>query len=134
MQSLKQLLELIEHKHQLDLKRENPKYLDPQWLLDSIAEELEEVRKEIKPNNLPHLEDELCDIFWGWLTLVQKLEKQEYIGSYESIIQRTLTKYEERILPLEGNNNDHAIWQEVKAKQKEALKREKEKRYNHPDL
>jgi NTP pyrophosphatase (non-canonical NTP hydrolase) len=46
------------------IKRENPRYLDPEWILKSIAEKLEEVREEIKPDNKPHLEDELCDVFW----------------------------------------------------------------------
>jgi hypothetical protein len=61
----------------------------------------------------------------GWLTLVQKLEKQGYVSSYESIIQRALKKYEERILPLQGNDDEHQIWKEVKTKQKEDLNFEK---------
>ena len=46
------------------------------------------------------------------------------VGSYEDILKPALKKYEERILPLKGDGNDHVIWREVKARQKEALKEE----------
>ncbi len=118
MQNLKKLIALTEHKQKIDLKRGEAKYMDTNFLLDSITDEVEEVREEIKPNNLAHLEDELGDILWGWLILVEKLKEREFIGSHEDIFKRTLKKYEERILPLNGDKNDHKIWKEVKAKQK----------------
>lgn len=129
-ETLQKLIDLTQHKYELDIKRNNPKYLDHDWLLQSIADELEEVREEIKPENLHHLEDELGDVLWGWLILVQKLEKQGYAGSHEAILKRTLKKYQERIVPLQGTMGDDLIWKEVKAKQKEVLKKEKENCYN----
>ena len=118
MKNLKKLIALTEHKQKIDLKRGEAKYMESDFLLDSITEEVEEVREEIKPNNLAHLEDELGDILWGWLILVEKLKEREFVGSHEDIFKRTLKKYEERILPLNGDENDHKIWKEVKAKQK----------------
>jgi len=124
MKNLKKLIALTEHKQKIDLKRGEAKYMESDFLLDSITEEVEEVREEIKPNNLAHLEDELGDILWGWLILVEKLKEREFVGSHEDIFKRTLKKYEERILPLNGDENDNKIWKEVKAKQKIMLEEE----------
>jgi len=124
MQNLKKLIALTEHKQKIDLKRGEAKYMESDFLLDSITDEVEEVREEIKPNNLAHLEDELGDILWGWLILVEKLKEREFVGSHEDIFKRTLKKYEERILPLNGDENDNKIWKEVKAKQKIMLEEE----------
>ena len=127
MKELKELVKLVAYKHQVDLKRGEAKYMDTNWIAQSIVDEVEEVKEEIKPNNKAHLEDELTDILWGWLTLVENLKDRGYVESHESIIERALKKYEERILPLYGDARDDGIWQEVKRKQKETLEREKNK-------
>ena len=124
MQKLKKLIELVAHKHQIDLKRGEAKYMDINWLLEAINDEVQEVKEEIKPNNRPYLEDELGDIFWGWLTLIEKLKDEGLVSSHEKILQRCLTKYEQRILALKGTSEDHAIWQEVKKEQKMVLEKE----------
>jgi len=125
MQELKRLIELAKHKNKIDLKRGEEKFMDPSWLLDRIIDEIEEVREEVKPNNAVCLEDELSDILWGWMVLVEKLKESKYVGSHEDILKRALKKYEERILPLKGDESDHAIWKEIKNRQKEALDIEK---------
>lgn len=126
MKNLNKLIELVAYKHKLDTKRANPKYYtDMKWILGAIISEVEEVKEEMKPNNKAHLEDELSDILWGWLTLVENLKNKGLVGSHKDIFSRGLKKYEERILPLKGTSEDHAIWKEVKAKQKEALEEER---------
>ena len=125
MKSIEKLLELAVYNKDVDYKREEPKFIDNKWLLDTIIAEVEEVREEIKPNNRAYLEDELSDILWGWLNLVENLKREGLVGSHEAIFKRALKKYEERILPLKGTSEDHAIWREVKRKQKENLQREK---------
>ena len=122
---MKELIKLAAYKHQLDLKRAEAKYMDNSWLSQAIVDEVEEVKEEIRPNNEAHLEDELSDILWGWLTLVENLKDKGYVASHESIMKRALKKYEERILSLYGDERDHEIWREVKAKQKESLERER---------
>ena len=122
---MKKLIELVAHKHQIDLKRAEAKYMDSDWLLNAIVEEVQEVKEEIRPNNIAHLEDELSDILWGWLTIVEKLKDEGYVTSHEAILERGLKKYEQRILSLKGDERDHAIWKEVKARQKEELERER---------
>jgi len=121
MQEVKSLIELAKHKNKIDLKRGEERFMDPNWLLDRIIDEIEEVREELKPNNVACLEDELSDILWGWMVLIEKLKQSKYVSSHEDILKRTLKKYEERILPLKGDESDHAIWKEVKNRQKEAL-------------
>ncbi len=122
---MKKLIELVAIKHKIDLKRGEAKYMNTDWLLNAIVDEIQEVKEEIKPNNIAHLEDELSDILWGWLTIVEKLKDEGYVTSHEAILQRALKKYEERILPLKGDKRDNAIWKEVKMRQKEVLAEEK---------
>lgn len=121
MQELNKLIELAAYKYELDQKRDEPKYMDNAWLLQAIISEVAEVQEEIKPNNIAHLEDELCDILWGWMTIVENLKSEGYVTSHEAIFKRALKKYEERILPLYGDSRDHQVWREVKAEEKEAL-------------
>ncbi len=123
---MQKLIELVGYKHKVDLKRGEAKYMDSDWLLNAIVEEVQEVKEEIRPNNVAHLEDELSDILWGWLTIVEKLKDKGYVTSHEAILQRGLKKYEERILSLKGDERDHAIWKEVKAWQKEVLEKERD--------
>lgn len=125
MKTVEKLIALAKHKQQIDIQRGEPKFMNPNWLLDSIRDEVEEVREELKADNLPHLEDELSDILWGWMVLVEKLKDDNYVGSHEAIMKRALKKYEERILALHGDSGDHEIWREVKEKQKKALEEER---------
>lgn len=124
MKTVEKLIALAKKKQQIDLKRGEAKFMNPDWLLDSICDEVEEVREEIKADNVAYLEDELSDILWGWMILVEKLQADAYVGSHEAIMKRALKKYEERILPLRGDSGDHEIWREVKARQKEVLREE----------
>ena len=127
-EEMKKLIKLVAHKHQIDLKRAEAKYMDSDWLLNAIVEEVQEVKEEIRPNNVAHLEDELSDILWGWLTVVENLKDEGYVTSHEAILERGLKKYEQRILPLKGDERDHAIWKEVKARQKEELEKERDEK------
>ena len=125
MKDLKKIIELVNKKCDLDISRDDKNLIDPYWLLEAILQEVQEVKEEIKPNNTPHLEDELGDILWGWIALVEKLKRQGFVGTHEDIFRRTLKKYRERIEPLDGTMKDYETWQDVKIKQKEALDREK---------
>ncbi len=126
MNECKELINLAKINRQKDIKRGTPKYLDNNYLLNSIKKEVDEVKDEIKENNLPKLEDELCDILWGWMMLVDGLHSQGLVRDHEKILQRALKKYKERILPLLGKKDeDEIIWQEVKIRQLKKLEEEK---------
>lgn len=127
MQEIKELIELANLKDTIDIKRGEEKYFDIEWLIGELLSEVDEVKEEIKENNAPLLEDELGDILWGWLILVQKLKAKGLVVSHENIIKRALKKYQQRITPLKGNKEDYEIWKNVKEKQKLELKKELEK-------
>ncbi len=120
------LIELAKIKDSIDIKRGEAKYFNNEWIINELLSEIKEVKEEIRPNNTPYLEDELGDILWGWLVLVQKLKSKGLVTSHKAIIQRALKKYSERINSLTGDSSDNKRWQEIKNKQKEALKREQE--------
>ncbi len=126
MKEIKKLIKLASYKHKIDIKRGDEKFMDFDWVLQNIVLEIDEVKEEIRVNNTPHLEDELSDILWGWVILVEKLKDGGYIDSHESIFKRALKKYEERILALNGDSGDFDIWQSVKKKQKSTLEQESE--------
>ena len=125
MQNLKRTIELVSKKCDLDITREEKDLMNPYWLLDAIVQEAQEVKEEIKPNNRPYLEDELGDILWGWIALVEKLKRQGFVGTHEDIFRRMLKKYQERIEPLDGTMKDYDTWKEVKKRQKQSLEDEK---------
>jgi NTP pyrophosphatase (non-canonical NTP hydrolase) len=118
MQNFKELIKLANYKDGIDKKRADKKFIDPLFLLDEIVGEVAEVKEELKKNNRAYLEDELGDILWGWVNLVEKLKLQGYIDSHESIIKNALKKYEQRILSLKGDERDYQIWEDIKKKQK----------------
>ena len=124
MKDLVELIELSKVKCEIDIKRGEKKYFDFDWLLNEISSEILEVKEEIKENNHPYLEDELGDILWGWIILVQKLQREGLVNSHEAIFKRALKKYKDRILSLKGSKEDYEIWQKVKEEQKKALERE----------
>jgi len=129
MNEVQELIALARHKSVIDTKRGEAKYFDYDWMIGCILSEVDEVKAEIKEGNSVHLEDELGDILWTLHIICAKLENDGLIVSTENIYKRALQKYNERILPLKGNQNDHRIWQEVKAKQKAQLESENQKRH-----
>ena len=123
MKECKELIELSKLNHQKDIKRGTKRYLENNSLLDAIVSEVQEVKEEIKSNNTPKLEDELCDILWGWMMLVENLKDLGLVSSHEKILKRALKKYQERVLPLVGEEiQDELIWKEIKNQQKKHLK------------
>ncbi len=122
MNECKELIELSILNHKKDIKRGTLRYLDKGALLNAIISEVYEVKEEIKENNSPKLEDELCDILWGWMMLVENLKDLGLVNSHEKILKRALKKYKERIIPLVGEKDrDEQIWKEVKERQKQKL-------------
>ena len=121
---IQKLIKLADKKDKIDIKRGEAKYFDDTWIINELLSEIKEVQDEIRPNNQPFLEDELGDILWGWLILVQKLKAKGLVTSHEAIIKRAFKKYSMRISALKGDSSDNQRWQEVKKRQKEALQKE----------
>jgi NTP pyrophosphatase (non-canonical NTP hydrolase) len=80
------------------------------------------VRAEMDAGKRVYLEDELGDIFWVFICLLEWLE-QEWKIEKQRIFERCYQKFSERI----GNDGLWvADWDEVKKLQKERLKQEQE--------
>ncbi len=121
---IEELIALAALKDRIDIKRAEQKYFEDDWIIGELLSEIQEVKEEIRPDNQAFLEDELGDILWGWLVLVQKLKSKGFVSSHEAIIRRALKKYSQRIGALKGDENDDQRWVEVKAEQKEVLEAE----------
>ena len=124
MESFKKLIELVDLKNEIDIKRGEARHMDINWTLNEIIDEVREVREEIKESNHTYLDDELADILWGWLMLTKKTNYKNLSSNIETIVKKTLTKYSQRITPLKGDKDDHKRWKEVKKIQKRRLEEE----------
>ena len=87
-----------------------------------IESEMQEMKDELKTGNQVFLEDELGDIFWDYICLLENLEAEWKIQKTR-VFDRCYEKFSERLNPDGSNNGD---WYEVKKKQKEKLKREQQ--------
>ncbi len=129
MKEINELIELSQYNHKLDLKRGQKEYLSLDWALNEIKAEVQEVKEELKPNNIPKIEDELGDILWGFFMSIEKFKYEGYEVDVKRVIKRALKKYKERVLPLKGEiKADREIWDRVKKKQKLELEKEIEGR------
>lgn len=93
-----------------------------QTFYDGILDEMEEVRFEIQSWKKVFLEDELGDVFWDYICLIENLDVEGKI-SKEKVFERCWSKFSER-LNIDGSNNGN--WQEIKQKQKDQLKKEQD--------
>ena len=72
-------------------------------------------------NKQVFLEDELGDVFWDYICLLESLELSGKI-SKEKVFERCYRKFSERLSIFDGSDNGD--WQTVKQKQKERLEKE----------
>lgn len=107
----------INHLHNIDNKWFYKWY---KTYIKWINDELKEAIKEIKENNSVYLEDELWDVFWGYICLVHSLE-QEWLINKENVFERCYKKFKER---LSWSWDSPWNWEKVKNKQKLELKKE----------
>jgi len=89
---------------------------------DGMFHELEEVRTEMDAGKRVYLEDELGDVFWDFICLLEWLE-QEWKIDKKKIFERCYAKFSERIWTDGQSCKD---WGEVKKLQKEKLRQEQE--------
>jgi len=94
---------------------------------EQIPEELKEALDENKLNNSVYLEDELWDVLWCYLCLLNWLKSEGKITSIEKVFERSYKKFTWRIVEKTWKNNWD--WQEVKKVQKAELKEENDLKY-----
>ncbi|MGY5613052.1 MazG nucleotide pyrophosphohydrolase domain-containing protein [Vibrio brasiliensis] len=96
--------------------------------LQAMLEEVEEVRTEITAGNQCFLEDELGDLLWNFVCVLQHLEIEGKINKHK-VYQRAVQKYKERVTEREPGED----WESVKKRQKLKLQKELSQQSNTPE-
>ncbi|MDQ7022638.1 MAG: MazG nucleotide pyrophosphohydrolase domain-containing protein [Candidatus Gracilibacteria bacterium] len=99
-------------KFYIENKGDKGFYRGSKTYFEQISEELEEALDENRLNNSVHLEDELGDVLWCYLGLLNGLKSEGKITSVEKVFERSYNKFTGRIKEEDGTNN--GIWNEVK--------------------
>ncbi len=89
--------------------------------LSGLKDEISEMEMEINQDRQVYLEDELGDVLWDYLCLLQTLSEEKHIDR-DRVLQRCLVKFSERIAP-DGTENPEK-WEIIKQRQKESLEKE----------
>ncbi len=115
------LLEIVKAKQQSDKNYSWSN--DSNTYLDEIKSEVGEVEEEIETGRTCFLEDELGDVLWDYLNLLQSLENENQI-KLERVFERSFQKYTERWAAIQSGST----WSEIKTAQKRKLEIEHESR------
>lgn len=121
---LEKLINLVREKYIIDQNEWHAK--EPWFYLWELESEIKEVKEELRENNSIYLEDELWDILRDYLNFLAKLEKSWYIDNIENVINHSSEKFHQRI----DWKRNWILWNEVKGKQKEELKKRHNLKYN----
>ncbi len=130
MQNIVKIKELAKSRIQEFIDTKNSWYKGHKTYIEWIDDEWKEVKDEINPKNCVYLEDELWDLFWDYMCLLNSLEQEWLISSQEKVFERCYKKFSERIeavrksIPWQDN-----IWKKIKEKQNLEKKEEYKKIY-----
>ena len=124
----KKLLQLAESnvKNNPTINKVDVKETSLRYLRD-LANEVDEVTSELKPNNVVHLQDELSDIAWSYVVILKICERNGWIDSVDEVFSHALQKYQERSPAF--LETEKIIWENIKIKQKKVLKQKHKERY-----
>ena len=120
MKNIKKLLEIVKIRH--NSKNIKSGYFDSwnsQKYFEELILEISEAKIENKKNNSVYLEDELWDILWDYLNLLEVLEMEKKIN-LENVFSRAYKKYSTRV----NWKIEWKLWSDIKIKQKEENKKE----------
>ena len=104
------LLKIAERKSAIDA--DSDWYQGPETYLTGIENELAEVRSELNKHRRVYLEDELADVLWDYVNVLQALAKEQGIDP-QRVLHRACQKYQERVTAIEQGQP----WDEVKHRQ-----------------
>lgn len=120
---IEQLQEVAQCKATRDLK--GSWYKGSRTYLDALVSEVKEVEEELDPWRQCFLEDEVGDLLWNLVCLIEHLELEGKVNKSD-IFRRSLKKYTERVTSRAFNES----WDDVKKRQKLELQREYEQQSN----
>jgi len=130
MQNIEKIKKLAKSRIQEFIDTKNPWYKWHQTYIEWIDDEWQEVKDEIKLNNSVYLEDELWDLFWDYMCLLNSLEQEWLITSQEKVFERCYKKFSERICAVRKCiPGQDWVWKQVKEKQNKEKKEEHKKLY-----
>ena len=84
--------------------------------LNGMYDELNEVKEEIISDRQCFLEDELGDVLWDYLCMLQHMQLEGKIST-EKVFERAVKKYSERVTKRKINDT----WDDIKQRQKKEL-------------
>jgi NTP pyrophosphatase (non-canonical NTP hydrolase) len=116
-ENISKLFVLVESKIKIDEKADWSE--GSTTYFQELKKEIDEVSIELDSNRQCYLEDELGDVFWDYLNLLQNLEAEGKILT-EKVFERASKKYEERLAAISSGSS----WTSIKAKQKLELETE----------
>lgn len=117
MQDFHKLQKIVKRKAALD--QGNAWSNGSSTYLEKIKKEVDEVIEEIPKQRNCYLEDELADVLWDYLNVLEALKLERGIDSV-AVLARACDKYEERISGLELGKR----WSDIKQVQKAKLDKE----------
>jgi NTP pyrophosphatase (non-canonical NTP hydrolase) len=123
---IQQITTLSQMRIPFFLQSKNDRYKGSQTYFQEIRKEIDEAQAENREHNTVYLEDELGDVFWDYMMLLNALASEGKITNVEKVFERCWKKFSGRISESGENRSD---WNEVKAQQKAELKVEHEKKY-----
>lgn len=101
-----------------------------QWsetYFEELPQEMSEALEENRENNSVYLEDELWDVIWDYLMLLNTLKLEWKITSVDAVLKRAYDKFSERVWK-DGKKILWDQWEWNKIKRGQKVKREKEHR------
>ena len=119
MKDFEKLIQIVKRKSKLD--QGNTWSNGSSTYLEEIKKEVDEVIEEMPKQRDCYLEDELADVLWDYLNVLQVIEQERGIST-DSVLARACHKYEARISGLESGKT----WADIKHGQKLALAEEQE--------
>ena len=122
MKQIDALNKLSEKRIKYFLSRKtNPWYKWSQTYWEHLLKEIQEAKDEINTHKV-FLEDELWDVMWDFLCLLNSLKQEGKITSVEKVLERAWNKFSQRIDVETGAYKWD--WDKIKERQKEELQKE----------
>ncbi len=121
------LKKLAENRAKHFHENEDPSgwYKGSETYFHELPQEIWEAFDENKQNNSVYLEDELWDVFWDYLMLLNTLKLEWKIESVDNVIKRAYNKFSERVWK-DGKVDIWTQWEWNKIKRGQKVKRQKE--------
>jgi NTP pyrophosphatase (non-canonical NTP hydrolase) len=95
MEKLLEIFNLAKEEIQKRIELNDSIYKKSEVFLEALESEIQETKNELKESNSIYLEDEISDILWSCICLMQNLEIEGKI-SVISVISKCLKKFTQR--------------------------------------